>query len=124
MDSEILISVGLWLAFILFLVAVGAGTLLPIYHIIKSPKSMAKSGMGIGFMVVVFGIAYFLAGAEITPKYEALGVKTEFSSKMIGAGLTMFYLIFLIAILWSLMTSLQVLRSARKPPRLVPPRLG
>jgi len=32
-------------------------------------------------------------------------------------------LIFLIAILWSLMTSLQILRSARIPPRLVPPRL-
>jgi hypothetical protein len=31
--------------------------------------------------------------------------------------------IFLIAILWSLITSLQILRSARKPPRLVPPRL-
>ena len=31
--------------------------------------------------------------------------------------------IFLIAILWSLMTSMQILRSARKPPQLVPPRL-
>jgi hypothetical protein len=31
--------------------------------------------------------------------------------------------IFLIAILWSLISSLQILRSARKPPRLVPPRL-
>jgi len=31
--------------------------------------------------------------------------------------------IFLIAILWSLITSLEILRSARKPPRLVPPRL-
>lgn len=32
-------------------------------------------------------------------------------------------LIFLIAILWSLLTSLQILRSARKPPRLAPPPL-
>jgi hypothetical protein len=32
--------------------------------------------------------------------------------------------IFLIAILWSLVTSMQILRSARKPPRLVPPRLN
>jgi hypothetical protein len=31
--------------------------------------------------------------------------------------------IFLIAILWSLITSLQILRSARKPPRLAPPQL-
>ncbi len=99
MYSETLISGGLWLAFILFLIAVATGVFLPVYHIIKSPKSLVKTGMGVGFMLVVFGIAYWLAGAEITPKYEALGVKTEFSSKMIGAGLTMFYLIFLIAIL-------------------------
>jgi hypothetical protein len=99
MDSDILISGGLWLSYILGFIAVGTAIVLPIYHIIKSPKSLARSGMGLGFMLVVFVVAYALAGAEITPKYEALGVKSEFSSKMIGAGLTMFYLIFLIAIL-------------------------
>jgi hypothetical protein len=99
MDSDFLISAGLWLSYILFFAAVGAATIFPIYHIIKSPKNMARSGMGIGLMAVVFGIAYLLAGSEITTKYIALGVKSEFSSKMIGAGLTMFYLIFLIAIL-------------------------
>ncbi len=99
MDSDIVISGGLWLAYILFFVAVGTGIILPLLHILKSPKSLVKTGMALGGMLVVFGIAYWLAGAEITPKYEALGVKTEFSSKMIGAGLTMFYLIFFIAIL-------------------------
>jgi hypothetical protein len=33
-------------------------------------------------------------------------------------------LIFVIAILWSLVTSLQILRAARKPPRLTPPLLS
>jgi hypothetical protein len=32
--------------------------------------------------------------------------------------------IFLIALCWSLLTSLQILRSARKPPRLAPPPLA
>jgi hypothetical protein len=32
-------------------------------------------------------------------------------------------LFFLVAIGWSFLTSMQILRSARKPPRLVPPRL-
>jgi hypothetical protein len=50
-------------------------------------------------LVVVFVISYALAGSEITPKYQALGVNTEFSSKMIGAGLTMFYFVLVIAIL-------------------------
>jgi hypothetical protein len=40
-----------------------------------------------------------MAGSELTPKYQALGVNTEFSSKMIGAGLTMFYFVLVIAIL-------------------------
>jgi len=32
--------------------------------------------------------------------------------------------IFLIALLWSLLTSLQILRSARRPPRMAPPPLA
>ncbi len=99
MDSEILISGGLWLAFILFLVAVAAAIILPTINILKSPKTMARSGMGVGLLLVIFIIAYALSGSELTPKYEALGVTTEFNSKLIGAGLTMFYLIFVVAII-------------------------
>jgi hypothetical protein len=99
MDSEILISGGLYLAFFLFLGAVGSAVVLPLIHIVKNPKSLARSGMGVGLLLVVFIIAYALSGAELTPKYEALGVTTEFSSKLIGAGLTMFYLIFVVAII-------------------------
>lgn len=99
MDSDAIISIGLWLAYILFLVAVAAAFILPVIHIIKSPKSLVRSGMGVGLMLVVFGISYSLSGSELTPKYEALGVRSAFSSQMIGAGLTMFYLVFIISIL-------------------------
>lgn len=99
MDSDLLISGGLWLSYILFFLAVAAAVVLPVLHIIKSPKSLVRSGMGVGLMLVVFVVSYFLSGSEITPKYEALGIRSAFSSQMIGAGLTMFYLIFIIAIL-------------------------
>ena len=59
---------------------------------------IAKSGMSLGVLVVLFGIAYALAGGEPAPKYQAFGVTTEFSSKLINAGLTMFYFVLVIAI--------------------------
>ena len=99
MDSDTIISIGLWLAYLLFLVAVAAAVILPVIHIIKSPKSLVRSGMGVGLMLVVFAVSYGLSGSELTPKYEALGIKSAFSSQMIGAGLTMFYLVFIISIL-------------------------
>ena len=53
--------------------------------------------MGIGALVILFLIAYALSGSEVTPKYTAVGVG-EGSSKLIGAGMIMFYFIMIVAI--------------------------
>ncbi len=92
------LDMGLYLGYLLMFAAIIAAVLFPVIHAIKNPKEIAKSGMSLLALAVVFGLSYALAGSEITPKYEALGVNTEFSSKMIGAGLTMFYFALVIAI--------------------------
>ncbi len=93
------LDIGLYLGYLLLFGAAIAAILFPVIHAIKNPKEIAKSGMSLGVLVVLFGVAYGLSGSELTTKYQALGVTTEFSSKMIGAGLTMFYFVLVIAII-------------------------
>ncbi|HNP97033.1 MAG TPA: hypothetical protein PKJ63_15445 [Cyclobacteriaceae bacterium] len=89
---------GLYASYVLLLVAVGAAVVLPLVSALKSPKDLMKSLMGVGGLLVIFLISYALSGSEVTAKYVAQGVG-EGSSKLIGAGLTMFYIVFIIALL-------------------------
>lgn len=91
-----LISVGLYVGYAIFFVAVLAVVVLPFINALKAPKELIKSGAAIGGLVVVFLIAYSISGDEVTLKTASLGT-TPGASKMIGAGLMMFYVFLLIA---------------------------
>ncbi|MGE0590354.1 MAG: hypothetical protein AB7O48_17370 [Cyclobacteriaceae bacterium] len=91
-------DIGLYVGYFLLLIAVGAAVVLPLVSALKSPKDLMKSLMGVGALLVLFLVSYALAGSEVTAKYVAQGVG-EGSSKLIGAGLTMFYIVFVIALL-------------------------
>lgn len=92
-----MVDIGLYIGYGLLLVGMAAAVILPLMNALKSPKELAKSGMALGAMVVIFIISYGLSGSEVTAKYTAQGVG-ESSSKMIGAGLTMFYIVFFAAV--------------------------
>jgi len=93
-----LLDIGLYLSFILLGVAIASAVVLPLIHAIKHPAGMVKSLFGIGGLVVLFVLAYSLSGSELAPKAVALGVD-EAGSKLIGAGLILFYFVLLISIL-------------------------
>lgn len=92
-----LISVGLYFSYFLFFVAVAALAILPTMNALKAPKEMAKSAAGLVGLLVLFGISYALSGDEVTIKTASLGTTPE-SSRMIGAGLIMFYFVFLVSV--------------------------
>ena len=92
-----MLDAGLYLTYFLLFAAVGAAVILPVLSISQNPKSLLKSGMGVGGLVVLFIIAYALSGNEVTAKYVAGGVG-EGGSKLIGAGLIVFYIIMLVAV--------------------------
>lgn len=92
-----LISVGMYFGYFLFFVALAALVVLPAMNALKAPKELAKSAAGIGGLIVLFVIAYVVSGDEVTLKTASYGTTPE-SSKMIGAGIIMFYFVFLIAI--------------------------
>lgn len=91
-----MISVGLYLSYVIFFVALIAVIVLPLINALKAPKELVKSGASIAALVVVFLIAYGISGDEVTLKTAAMGT-TPGASKLIGAGLIMFYVFLLIA---------------------------
>jgi hypothetical protein len=95
MDS---IDIGLYISFILLAVAAASSVVMPLLHAIKHPAGMVKSLFGIGGLVVLFIVSYSLSGSELSAKAVALGVD-ESGSKMIGAGLILFYLVFVISVI-------------------------
>lgn len=87
-----MIDAGLYFCYILFFIAVGAAILFPLLYALSDPKGVIKSLGAIAGLVVVFIVCYAMSGNEITAKYAAAGVG-EGSSKLIGAGLMMFYFV-------------------------------
>lgn len=95
MDS---IDIGLYISFILLAVATASAVLMPLLNAIKHPAGLVKSLIGVGGLVVLFIVAYSVSGSELSSKAVALGVD-ESGSKLIGAGLILFYLVFVISVI-------------------------
>jgi len=95
MDS---IDIGIYLSYILLILAMVAAVLLPLINAIKHPAGLVKSLFGVGGLVVLFVVAYSLSGSEVSAKAVALGVDAS-GSKMIGAGLILFYFVLVISII-------------------------
>ena len=92
------ISIGLYISYILLFLAAITAVVFPILDVIKNPKEIAKSGISVAGLAILFVLSYVLSGSEITAKYMIGGVTTEFTSKMIGAGLIMFYFVLFLSI--------------------------
>jgi hypothetical protein len=93
----------MWIDFLLYIgygliiFAVGAAIVFPLIQGLKDPKSLVKPLIGIGAIVVFFVIGYVLSSGTVTASWAAKGI-TEGSSKLIGAGLIMFYIVLGLAV--------------------------
>lgn len=86
-----MLDLGLYLLYALLIIALAAAIIFPIFHIAKEPKALVRTGIGLGIVAVLFGISYAMADSTVSLKAAALGT-TESSSKLIGAGLNMFFI--------------------------------
>ncbi|GAB4238987.1 MAG: hypothetical protein Tsb0034_14920 [Ekhidna sp.] len=82
-----MIDVGLFLAYILIGVCVLAAVGMPLMKVAGDPESMKKMGIGVGALLVVFLVSFFTASGEAT------GDETATTVKLVGAGLTTFYIL-------------------------------
>ncbi len=92
------VDAGLYIGYILFGVAVLTAVILPLVKSLQSPGELKKPLIAIVAMVALFAISYALTGSDLTAEQAAKGI-TETTSKLVGAGLTLFYLISGIAVL-------------------------
>lgn len=87
-----MVDVGLFLGYILIGVCILTAVGMPLVKAFGDPQSLKKMGMGVGFLVVVFLVSYF------TSTGEAQGEVTANTAKLVGAGLTTFYILAIAAI--------------------------
>jgi hypothetical protein len=93
-----LIDIGLYAGYLVFLVAAVSAIVLPLINAVKQPSGLLRSFIGVGIMLVLFGVAYALSGSDLSTTAVAMGI-TETGSKMIGAGLILFYITLIVALL-------------------------
>ncbi len=88
-----IVQIGLILTYILLAVGVLAAIIMPLFQAITTdPRSLLKSAMGLGFIVVIYFIGYALSGNEVTAKYTEFGVDASIS-KMVGGILNTMYIL-------------------------------
>src|SRR5688572_6411445 len=93
-----MLDAGLYILYALLFVAVAAAIIFPLINSLSNPSGLIKTGIGLGVIVVLFGISYALSDSEITRSALAAGL-SESSVKLIGAGLIMLYIVFVLAVL-------------------------
>lgn len=93
-----MVDIGLYIMYVLFFIAVVAAIVLPLISALKSPSTFLKSLYSVIALIVLFGISYALSGSDVSTEQAARGL-TETTSKLVGAGLTMFYLTAVIAVI-------------------------
>jgi len=97
---------GLYLAYILTAVGVVLAIVLPLIKSLDEPKQLLGTAIGVGILIVIYGIGYMISGSEVTARYIESGVETEGLSKLIGGMLTMVYLLLGIAVVGIVYTEL------------------
>jgi hypothetical protein len=90
------ISPGLIICYVLIGITLLTCIGMPIINAIKNPEGLVKALIGVVGLVVLFGAAFALSGSEVSQKAATLHITAD-SSKLIGAGLILFYIVLLIA---------------------------
>ena len=90
-----MIDFALYVGYGLIGVAALAAIVLPLIGAFDDPKSLAKSGIGVAGLVVVYFLGYLFSGNEVTTVYAQFGVDAGMS-KTIGGAVTMMYLMIII----------------------------
>lgn len=87
-----------WMYILIFLLL--AATLgVIIWGITRNPKESLRSLIYVGAAIVIAIIAYSISGNEFTPQQlEKMNNATAFTSKWVGAGLYILYLLIIIAL--------------------------
>ena len=93
-----MLDIGLYIFYVLLFIAVAAAVIFPLLNSIKEPKALIRTGLGVAAILVLFGISYGLSDSKLSRNALSFGL-TESTVKLISAGLIMFYIVLILAIL-------------------------
>ncbi|MFT6866114.1 MAG: hypothetical protein ACJA08_000941 [Cyclobacteriaceae bacterium] len=86
-----IIDIGLFASYVLIALCTIAAIVIPIVQSFDDPQSLVKSGIGLGFVLVVFLIGYILADSESATASEG-------TAKLVGAGIISMYILLFLAL--------------------------
>ncbi|HYI76411.1 MAG TPA: hypothetical protein VEW65_02260 [Chryseolinea sp.] len=93
-----MLDIGLYIFYALLFIAVAAAVIFPLINSIKEPSALIRTGIVLAIILVLFGISYGLSGSTLSRNAIAFGL-SEGTVKLISAGLIMFYIVLILAIL-------------------------
>ena len=80
-------EMGIWLAILLALGAVLSIVVSSVIHLKNNPKSAKSLLMGVGAILVVCLVSYFISSGNLGDDYEKYNITTESQSRFIDMGL-------------------------------------
>lgn len=91
-----MLDFGLYFFYVLCLIAIVAAVGFSIYNMMSKPGALIRSLIVVGILAAIFGASFALSSGDVNDAERALGI-TESTSKMVGAGLIMFYIVIVLA---------------------------
>lgn len=92
------VNIALYVSYLLVILAALGAIILPLINALGNPKSLVKSLIGVGALVVLFLVSWAISGDEVTAVYTKFDI-TSTSSRVIGGVLITTYLLMGVAIL-------------------------
>lgn len=95
--EQIVVNVGIWLAYALIIIGVIMAIVFPLIQAASEPKQLMKAGIAVVGILILFGLGYVLSVGDLTSKYLQSGIDSEGLSRAIGGMLKMVYLLMVMA---------------------------
>jgi hypothetical protein len=103
------VDIGLKFTYALLGIGVIAAIAMPLIQALTTdPKSLVKSAMGVGVIVVIYFIGYAMSGNEVTATYAEFGVDSVVSQR-VGGLLNAMYILMICALAGILFTEVSKL---------------
>lgn len=85
-EGSKMVSTGIVLTAVLFVIAAAALLFFGIFQVVTNPKGAIKGIIGLALIAVIFGIGWGMSGAEVLPVWDEKGFGiTPTISKYVGA---------------------------------------
>jgi inner membrane protein involved in colicin E2 resistance len=92
--ESLIIDIGMYLTYAMLAIAAIAAIAFPVVYLVQDPKKAKASLYGVLGLAVIFVVSYLISSNELYKE-----VQDPVTSKLVGGGIIMFYILFVASIL-------------------------